>query len=90
MTHHFSELHDESDQRTNPGLTNDLFSFSPGSMTWTSLSEQILGNPPTARYGHTVASTGKFLYLCGGINLPGSSRTCLLSTSFLDAADWCP
>ena len=54
-----------------PGFLNDIFQFDTTSLKWTELSRFILGSTPAARYGHAMAITDDFLYLCGGIIISG-------------------
>ncbi len=51
----------------NAGLLNDLFQFDIDKFLWTDLSNQIRGDAPLARYGHSLESVGNFLYVLGGL-----------------------
>jgi hypothetical protein len=62
MIHHFV---------VSPGEYDDLYSFDPGNMTWTSLSSAI-GTRPSARCSHGFTSAGGKLYVHGGnVNING-------------------
>ena len=68
-------LNFEESHKCFAGYLNDLFTYSPTSMTWSDRSANVLGTPPTARFGQAAASVGNFLYLTGGIALSGISAT---------------
>ncbi len=57
------------------GLLNDLFQFDIDKFLWTDLSNQIRGDAPLARYGHSLESVGNFLYVLGGL---GNTSECML------------
>ena len=69
--------------RCRAGYLNDLFSFSPGALSWSDLSSYILGDAPSARFGHMAASTGDFLYTTGGIALSGAPSSPIPDPPFL-------
>jgi hypothetical protein len=49
------------------GVFNELFRFSTTDLKWDQLdSTRVSGSPPSARYGHGMASVGSDLYVFGG------------------------
>ena len=53
------------------GTLNDLYVFDLSNSNWTDLTQSIVGDIPSARYGHGFASAGGKIYLHGGSSSPG-------------------
>ena len=52
-------------------MLQDLFIFEPDKVTWTQMTEVMIGNPPSPREWHGFTAAAGLLYVFGGFGGPG-------------------
>ena len=75
-THHAIPPHAPSPPFRSAGtLLQDLHVYDPAAMAWTDLSATASGTPPSARMYHGFTSAGGKLYVHGGYDGSGESKS---------------
>jgi hypothetical protein len=82
---HFNNTHSDRAVLDASGiLSNELYQYDLLSANWTSYQNKArYGNPPSARIFHSLVAVGSYLFVFGGMEIPGSQKVFIFLAHYL-------